>query len=554
MHSADIVISAGALMRVLVFLLYAPVCVAVVRGLFPRLARSGRLLAIGMLAAQIVILIVGLEDSPRWELKGWLWHLDQEWNIPSTFASMQLAMVSGAALAAAFLSRSSPVRYRLYLVGIGLIFLILARDEFFAWHETNLVLELLYIALGIAIVLATLVVAARAPNRSWIWHVPILTGMALIVVGAMVIDKLPQICRRLGSIQLEGCLYFYNLEESFEFLGVWLILVAVLGMLAAAAPKRPRLVYLCLSLLPVCWILLITNDVWRPRLELHFFARPASVTFESGLDLRGYTLDWSRESIDIWLYPAAWRSRYEGAGFSIHLVDQASGLSVASRNRHAPPQFHLLLAPGFAHVYRQRILLEIPDETPTNRAYWITLSVWRDEGDEFVSQKVIESDHQLLNETQLILDEIVFPAPSNDIFVPLAEFGDAYSLGMVDLPERASPGAALSISFTWRAKAAGGEDLVQFLHLGHIDSGEWRVFDRQPLGTRLPTRLWYMGMTESEAWEAPLPPDIEPGQYRVFTGLYRLGNQERIPVSDVNGTPFADARVPLGSLTIAEGA
>ncbi len=550
MQSAEIVISAGALMRALVFILYAPICLVVVRRLLPRLSLSSRLLAIGMLAAQIVILIVGLEDVPRWEPNGWLWHLDQEWNIPSTFASMQLAMVAGAALAAASLGRAYHKRYRLFIAAIALFFLFLAWDEYFTLHESDLALETAYIASGIAIAGMAILAAARSPRRLRLWHSGLLAGMALNVTGAMIVDALPQNCRRLGSIQLEGCLYFYNLEESFEFIGVWLILVAVLGILSEADPKGRRLVYLCLSILPVCWILLLTSDVWRPRLELRFRALPASIAFESGLNLRGYTLDWNRQSMDIWLYPSAWRSHYEGAGFSVHLVDQASGEAVASRNRHALPQFHLLLAPGYAHVYRQQIVVEIPPETPTNRAYWITLSAWRDEGDEFVSQRVIESDHQQLNETQVILDELVLPASSNDIFVQLAEFGDAYTLGNVDLPESARPGTALSASFTWRANAAGGEDLVQFLHLGHIDSGEWQVFDRQPLGPRLPTRLWYKGLTESETWEAPLPPDVATGQYRVFTGLYRLSDKERIPVSDVNGAPFVDARVPLGSLMI----
>lgn len=553
MQNTDFAIAAGALMRILVSILYAPICIVVLRRLFPRLSWGGRLLATGMLAAQIVILIVGLEDSPRWELKGWLWHLDQEWNIPSTFASIQLAMVSGAALAAATLGRAYRRRYRLFIAAIGLFFLFLAWDEYFTLHETDLALEAAYIASGIAIAGMTLLATARSPHRARLWHICLLAGMVLNVTGAMMVDALPQICRRLGSIQLEGCLYFYNLEESFEFLGVWLILVAVLGILTEAAPKLPHLIFLCLSALPVCWILLVTSDVWRPRLELRLTALPASIAFESGLNLLGYTLDWNREAIDIWLYPSAWRSRYERAGFSIHLVDQASGKSVASRNRHALPQFHLLLAPGFAHVYRQQILVEIPPETPTNRAYWITLSVWRDESDEFVSQKVIESDHQQLNETQVILDELVFPAPAASVVAPLAEFGGAYTLGIVDLPESASPGSALSVSFTWRANAAGEEDLVQFLHLGHIDSGEWWVFDRQPLGPRLPTRLWYMGLTENETWEVRLPPDLATGQYRVYTGMYRLRDQERISASDAYGSPFADARVPLGSLNI-EGA
>ena len=423
MNGSEMAVPAGALMRVLVFLLYAPVCLAVFRWSIPRLSLSYRFLAIAMLAAQVVILVVGLEDIPRWETTGWLWHLDQEWNIPSTFASMQLALVSAAALVTALLARARPTFYRLYLVGLGLFFLILARDEYYSWHEINLVLELVYIALGIAIVVATLIVAARSPRRARIGHVLLLTGMALNVIGAMLVDRLPQVCNRLVFVRLEGCLRLYNLEESLEFLGVWLVLVAILGKLSDAAPRARRLVRLFLFVLPVFWMLLLTSDAWRPRLELRFRAQPASIEFESGLRLQGYSLDWNREAIAIWLYPSAWRSRYDRLGFSVHLVDQASGQSVASHNRHAQPQFHLLLAPGYAHVYRQRIAVEIPAETPANRAYWITLSVWLDEGDEFVSQKVLESDHQLLNETQLILGELVFPTPSAVSFVPLAEFG-----------------------------------------------------------------------------------------------------------------------------------
>ncbi len=553
MNGGEIVVPAGSLMRVLVLLLYAPVCLAVFRWSIPRLSLGYRLLAIVMLAAQILILAVGLEDTPRWILKGWLWHLDQEWNIPSTFASTQLAVISGAALTTALLARAYRPYYRLYMGGIGLFFLFLAWDEYFTLHENDLALEAIYIASGIVIAGATLLAAARSPRSARLWHICLLAGMALNVIGAMAVDALPQICKRLGSLQLEGCLRFYNLEESFEFLGVWLILVAVLGRLTELAPKLRRFALLFLLVLPVCWILLLTNDAWRPRLELRFIAQPASIAFETGLHLHGYSLDWDAESVAIWLYPSAWRSIYRELGFSVHLVDQASGESIASRNIHAQPQFHLLLAPVYAHVYRQEIAVAIPPETPVNRAYWITLSVWRDEGAGFVIQKVLESDHQLLSKTQVILGELALPAASAVSFVPLAEFGDGYTLGMVDLPKSARPGTAFTVSFAWRANVAGGEDLVQFLHFGHVDSGEWWVYDQQPLGPRLPTRLWYSGLSESEIWEVPLPAELAPGNYKVLTGLYRMSDKERIPASDVDGRLFADARVPLGNLTI-EGA
>ena len=121
------------------------------------------------------------------------------------------------------------------------------------------------------------------------------------------------------------------------------------------------------------------------------------------------------------------------------------------------------------------------------------------------------------------------------------------------MPERAQAGETLAIPFAWRTDKDGREDFVQFLHLGHEASGAWWVHDQQPLGPRLPTRVWYSGLGDSETWEVPLPADLAAGRYTVFTGLYRAGDQVRLPATDAEGTSFVDARVPLGVLTI-EGA
>lgn len=108
----------------------------------------------------------------------------------------------------------------------------------------------------------------------------------------------------------------------------------------------------------------------------------------------------------------------------------------------------------------------------------------------------------------------------------------------------------MHINFTWRSDKPDREDLAQFWHLCRANNDDWRVCDQQPLGARLPTRLWYSGMADSETWATPLPADLELGTYSVFTGLYRQRDQERLPVANADGTPFTDAIVPLGSLTI----
>ena len=54
--------------------------------------------------------------------------------------------------------------------------------------------------------------------------------------------------------------------------------------------------------------------------------------------------------------------------------------------------------------------LEIPPAA-ANRALWVVLTVWRERRNgEYVSQKVLASDHQLLDDTQVILGELALPA------------------------------------------------------------------------------------------------------------------------------------------------
>ena len=166
-------------------------------------------------------------------------------------------------------------------------------------------------------------------------------------------------------------------------------------------------------------------------------------------------------------------------------------------------------------------------------------------------QKVLASDLNLLSETQVVLGELVLPADSpTPESVPLAQFDTGFTLDAVDMPEIARAGETLTIPFAWRSEEQGREDYIQFLHLGHQESGVWFVYDQQPLGPRLPTRLWYQGLADSEVWQVPFPADLAPGRYTVFSGLYRTRDSERVPASGADGTPWLDARVPLGSIMV----
>ena len=552
MNSADVVISSDALIRIFVLLLYVPVGLASYRLLIPRLSPTGKRLATVMLAAQALVIVVTLESRPTAAFDRWLWDFHEEWNVPATLASAQLATVGGVALLIAWLARSRPIWQRLYFVGTGLVFLFLGLDEYLALHEFIQDWEIRYIALGAAVVAATLAVAWRSPRRERIWHLCLLFGLAVSVVGAMIFNAIPVTCGDLFFLPVDGCLQFFVQEETLELIGIWLVLIAMLGHFtkAAAAPSATcrRLLYA----LPALWVLLLLLNSLIPRLELRLAAEPARAQFESGVTLHGYHLTRGDEAFFLRVYASGRQADYLGIGYSVHLVDQLTGESLARDDEWADHQHSFwLFGPDYQPFYRQALTLELPAQPPVNRALSLVLAIWRRQGGEYRRQATRNSDLRQHSDTQIVLDEVVIRADASAASAdPIARFDNGFTLDTATLPESARAGETLSIAFTWRSDVQGSEDHVQFLHLGHVESGEWWVYDQQPLGARLPTRLWYSGLADSETWQVPLPDDLAPGRYEVLTGLYRVSDKERVPVTDVDGRPWLDNRVALGSLKV----
>ena len=175
MNSSELLISPETLIRIFLLLLYAPVCLIVYWRLIPRLSPISKWIASGMLAAQVVLIVFSLEIRPGSEFEAWLWSLKKESNIPSVFASTQLALVGGLALITGWLARARPVWQRLYLVGVGLVFLYLGWDEFVDWKLATLNWKIHYIQFGVVLVVATMISAMRSPRRGWI--------LALLIAG-----------------------------------------------------------------------------------------------------------------------------------------------------------------------------------------------------------------------------------------------------------------------------------------------------------------------------------------------------------------------------------
>ena len=538
-----------AIIGAIVLSLYCLAGFIVYRHLIPRLSRTTARLAGLMLLAQLLAVGGAFLVEPASSFEAWLWSLNEEWNIQATLASTQWALAGAIAVAAAWLDRERRPWQRVYMLGVGLVFLMLARDEYFVEHEFTVGWVRNIALLGAALVAATLVVAWRSPPSQRVWHVCLLAGLATAAAGGLLIETQ---CGDASFMAIISCSDHFLLEEPLEFLGVWLALVAMLGHLAQAAPL-PR-IQRALYIIPALWlILLIQGNAVHSVARYAGGSELAAVEFESDARLLGFLLENNKTHINLFLSPGRWDylgRNLSGLGYSIHLVDQANGESSQSRDRITHDR-HFLLTPGYTPVYRQWLEIKRPAAAKTNRAMWIVLSLWRDEGGQYRPLEIQSSDLELLDDTQVVLGEKVWRSSSTAAAPdPLAIFDNGFALDAWKAPETARAGKALTLEFSWRSDADGREDHAQFLHLGHAESGEWQVYDQAPLGTRLPTRLWYKGLADSETWQVPLPADLAPGRYAIFSGLYRTRDRERIPARAPEGEYFQDARVPLGSLVI----
>lgn len=545
------------LLRILVFLFYVAALPIAFWKLLPRLSPFARALALALLAAQIIIVALALQLQSQDSVLAKLVDVTRERNPAAGLAGLQLALVAGYALLNAGLARSLPNWQRLYFLCLGAVFLYLSWDELFVLHEGIPYWALYYTGAGAAIVAMTLIVFWRFPRRARIWGACFLAGLAVSALGAIVLEHLrfPPTCRSLGLYYIDKCLLKY-IEEPMEFLGIWLALVAMLGLLSELAPPPKRPLRLLVYGLPILTLLAVVN-FGDPDLRHQMRKAGAVLTdlrFETEARVYGYQTEVmpSADLIETTLWLSAPPFGYDGLGYSIHLFDPAQGLALAGKDEFVTIEGGSTLGPFYLPIFRQTLQLNLPPEARANRAYWIVLRLWREQDGTFVGQKILASDRHSLNDTQVVLDELVIPAdPVAVPAAPRARFENGIAFYAADLPEKASAGESLSHAMTWRADAGGSQDYTQFLHFVHDETGELWAFDQPPLGARLPTRLWYSGLADTETWAIPLPAALAPGRYQVWTGLYRAGDLARLGAKNADGAPYPDARVPLGAIVIA---
>ena len=133
------------------------------------------------------------------------------------------------------------------------------------------------------------------------------------------------------------------------------------------------------------------------------------------------------------------------------------------------------------------------------------------------------------------------------------QFGETIALVGLQQPATVAAGETLTLTLLWEATASPGVDYTAFVHL--LDSTGTSVagFDQAPGGTRFPTRVWAAGDQVVGEMVVQVPPDLPPGDYVTWLGLYEAASAgaARLPVQNADGRTTAHDMIELGSLTVS---
>ena len=265
----------------------------------------------------------------------------------------------------------------------------------------------------------------------------ILCGLAVVAVGAVIVDNL-----FIKVNQGANSFGFAALEETLELTGALVALAGVAGYAASVAPEMPaqRTVKATVVLLVVLLfgatvhyrysIHIPTEDsgpgarnvleISRTLLEEHLYARRIEANIDDTLTLTGWQYDPPQPgaaiTLRLWLH--AIRQPDYPFGFSVQLLDLESGSILAHVDKMswdgvADGAEKGKWSPGRPLTRIQAVTLELPADVPSNHAIALSLSAWEYSGQAALRPlPVRHSDHPLLGNSHIILDEFVLPLQS----------------------------------------------------------------------------------------------------------------------------------------------
>ncbi len=124
-----------------------------------------------------------------------------------------------------------------------------------------------------------------------------------------------------------------------------------------------------------------------------------------------------------------------------------------------------------------------------------------------------------------------------------AQLGDSIRLLGYDLLGAfpAEAGRPATVTLYWQADRRPTDDYTVFIHLRDRDGVNVAYGDGPPRDGGWPTWAWEPGQAVIDRHTLVIPEDVPAGSYTLWAGMYRLGDESRLPVSGPESRVLDDA-------------
>lgn len=501
----------------------------------------------------------------------WVFDLGEEMTAGSYFASLLYVLVAQVAFGNGWRVRCYAMGQRLYWWFLAAVFLFLALDEFFSFHEIffQRIAENAgipygwrtpYVVAGTVVMFISLGVFRFYYREDKATFSLFLLGYFMMGMSGVILERL--MWNAVCPVGFYRCWTRFEIfEEFFEMVGLLIMLAGLLVFAhhyfsANSLQRVPRR----LLVGSVLWMLLLwAYMVVLPVVEMHTFAEPVSIEYLDGkLTLIGYRLPEEPvrpgEEIIVTYY---WRTNAfipQNYNLSSRLLYKPTGDLLTQHDLlwSGPPPV-VAWMPGTTIRVRNRITL--PEDMPVAGSYWLMTRLWSGPADASVGLPVTNTAEWLITPDGVVVDSLAVLSEDEVFLGPAVasyRFADNLWLQSYDFPDALVAGAGeLPIMLWWRTESAPGRDLTQFFHVFQGD--EFITGYDQPLfAGAFPTSDWPDGISVQDTVIMPLPDDLPPGDYQMVTGLYDPATVDRLPVVDHNTALQPDGLVQLGAFTITE--
>jgi len=112
------------------------------------------------------------------------------------------------------------------------------------------------------------------------------------------------------------------------------------------------------------------------------------------------------------------------------------------------------------------------------------------------------------------------------------------------------PGDIVSVTLYWRSLRQLDQNYKAFVHLTDANvTRQPAQHDGDPNGGFTPTTRWLPGELVPDTHQLGLPPDLDPGPYRLWAGMYEHETVRNLAII-TSETPAVDGRVLLGEIEV----